>query len=90
MDLDIKYRYNRRIEKIKLWIVWKLPEWVIYWAAIRLISYSTTGKWGHTTIPDLGAMEALERWRSDHPDNDGYYPSETSATMNTDGEIVND
>lgn len=39
-----------------------LPDWLIYWAAIRLISYATTGKYSSTIVPELSAMDALQRW----------------------------
>lgn len=90
MNLDIKYEWNKRVEKLQMWIVWKLPIWMIYWAAIRLIAHATAGKWGGTVVPELTAMDALERWRIDHKDNDGYYPPATAGVKNTNGEMAND
>lgn len=28
-------RVERRIEAAQMWLVWRLPSWVIYWACIR-------------------------------------------------------
>jgi hypothetical protein len=39
-----------------------LPNWLVYWAAIRLIGYATEGKYASTVVPELTALEALKRW----------------------------
>ena len=49
-------------EKIILWFIWKLPKCVIYWASIRLIAHATTGQHSNTIVPELSAMDALQRW----------------------------
>jgi len=49
-------------EKIIQWIVWHLPKNLIYWCAIRLISYGTVGEYSNQVVPDLTAMDALQRW----------------------------
>lgn len=49
-------------DKIQMAIAWKLPKWLVKWAAVRLIAHATTGKYGSTVVPDLSAMEALNRW----------------------------
>ena len=48
--------------KVSRWIAWRLPKKVVYWAAIRLIAYATSGRYGNTVVPELGAMDALKRW----------------------------
>ena len=48
--------------RISRWIAYHLPKWVVYFATIRLIAHATTGKYSNTIVPELGAMEALERW----------------------------
>lgn len=55
-------------EKFILWFVWKLPSWLIYWSAIRLIGDATTGDYGNTNPNDLNVMEALKRWSNLHGD----------------------
>jgi hypothetical protein len=52
-----KYR-----ERFVLALVWRLPRWLVYWCAIRLIAHATTGRYGGQVVPDLRAMDALERW----------------------------
>ena len=54
--------YDQFKEKAIMKIVWSLPKKIIYWAAIRLMAHATTGKYGHTVAPELGAMDALRRW----------------------------
>lgn len=62
----MKYPYNYYLrtmkEKFYLWFVWKLPKELIKWATIRLIANATTGKYGNTIVPELKAMDALDRW----------------------------
>ena len=48
--------------KVSRWLANRLPKWVVYFATIRLIAYATTGKYGNTIVPELGAMEAVQRW----------------------------
>lgn len=43
-----------------------LPQRVVYFAAIRLIAYTSTGCYGDTIVPDFPAMKALQRWELCH------------------------
>ncbi len=38
---------------------------VVYFAAIRLAAHATTNKYRKTIVPELGMMEAIERWDID-------------------------
>lgn len=58
----LSYQKSRAKEKVWLWLVWKLPETLIKWAAIRLIAHATTNKYKTTVVPELTAMDALKRW----------------------------
>lgn len=48
--------------KIQMWFAWKLPRWLVQWAAIRMVAHATTGKYSTTVVPELSAVEALRRW----------------------------
>lgn len=55
------------MERFKEWLAIKiaynfLPRRVIYWCAIRVAANATQGKWGSQVVPDLTAMDALQRW----------------------------
>ena len=50
------------MERIQKWIAWKMPRKIVYWGAIRLIAHATTGKYAAQIVPELLAMDALERW----------------------------
>lgn len=50
------------MEKIAMWIAWKLPRCVVKWAAIRLVAHATQGKYSATVVPELTAMDAIQRW----------------------------
>jgi hypothetical protein len=56
MNLSLDYFWHR--------VAWRLPQRLVYWAAIRLIAHATSGKWRDTEAPVLAAMEALGRWES--------------------------
>lgn len=48
----------------KFWraIAWKLPRRLVYWAAIRVMSEASTGKYSATLVGDLPAMDAIRAW----------------------------
>jgi len=39
-----------------------LPRKLVYYASIRLMAHATTGKYSSQIVPDLTAMDALQRW----------------------------
>lgn len=39
-----------------------LPRQLVYWSSIRLIVNATVGKHSNQVVPDLTAIEALDRW----------------------------
>jgi len=47
------------------WLAWRLPNQLVYWCAIRLISHGDSWKYSDAVVPDLLAMEALRRWNMD-------------------------
>jgi len=56
------YRVTRNREQLLLWFVGHLPREVAYRAAIRVIADATTGAYGNQNVPELYAMDAIERW----------------------------
>lgn len=42
-----------------------LPRQIIYFAAIKLIAYASSGKYGSTDVSKLSAMDALKRYGDD-------------------------
>lgn len=60
--MDWKYELSKLREKVALKIVAKLPSWIIYRSTIRLICHATTGEYENQVVPDLTAMDALQRW----------------------------
>jgi hypothetical protein len=51
------------MDKIAMWIAWKLPRRVAYWATIRVGANATQGEYGNQEVPALGFMDALKRWK---------------------------
>jgi len=64
--IDTKYEATKLKEKLQRKIVWKLPHSIVMWAYIRVVSHATTGKWSNQVVPELSAMEALERWDNEN------------------------
>lgn len=59
---DRRYIAGKHAEKALRWFVWRLPRRLVYWSYIRVGAHATTGKYENTVVPDLGMMEALQRW----------------------------
>jgi hypothetical protein len=53
---------NRLKEKVLIAVSWHLPKSLVYWCAIRLMAHATTGKYSNQVVPELLAMDALQRW----------------------------
>lgn len=49
-------------DKFWMWIAWRLPKELVKWATVRLFAHATTGEWSDQVVPDLKAMDALQRW----------------------------
>jgi hypothetical protein len=37
------------------------------WCAIRVMAHATQGRWSNQVVPDLLAMDALDRWNAKPP-----------------------
>jgi len=43
-----------------------IPKRLKYFIAIDVIAYATTGKYSNTVVPELTAMDAIQRYGDDH------------------------
>ena len=50
------------MEKIAQAIAWRLPRRLVYWCAVRLMAHATQGQYSSQVVPELSAMDALQRW----------------------------
>lgn len=57
----MKERFAEGVSKKTAWL---LPKRVVMWAYIRVGAHATTGQYGNTIVPELGMMDALERWET--------------------------
>lgn len=53
-------------DKTAHWIARHLPKRLVMWCFIVVTSYATTGEYGRQIVPDLTAMDALERYSHDN------------------------
>jgi len=60
----LKYELSKLKQRWLTRFVWHLPRSLVYWCAIRVMSHATTGEYDNQIVPDLTAMEALERWEN--------------------------
>lgn len=42
-----------------------LPRRIVYFAAIRLAAFATTGKYSTQIVPELTVMDAIKRWEDE-------------------------
>lgn len=47
------------------WLVSKLPVKLVYFSFMHVMAHSTTGKYGDTIVPELGGMDAVDRFERD-------------------------
>jgi len=50
------------MERFYMWLSCYLPRKLVYWCAIRLMSFATVGEYSDTLVSELKAMDALLRW----------------------------
>jgi hypothetical protein len=60
--IEWRYRLTKRRERLLMALVWKLPRSIVMWSTVRVIANATTGAHSNQVVPELTAMEALERW----------------------------
>ena len=55
------------VKEINLWffIARHLPKKIVYFCFMHVMAYSTTGKYGNTTVPELTGMDAIKRYADD-------------------------
>jgi len=56
---------KRQWEQMIIGLAWILPARLVYWCALRVNAHATSGKYSNQVVPELTAMEALERWAND-------------------------
>lgn len=54
------------IDRLVMWLAWRLPRELAYWAAIRVAAHATTGRYDNTDPGQLDVMEMLNRWSKPH------------------------
>jgi hypothetical protein len=54
-------------ENFIVWLAWKLPRSLAYWAAVRVGAAATGEPWACQAVPDLKMMDVLTRWRTPEP-----------------------
>ena len=50
------------MDKMWMWLAWRLPKRVVYWAAIRAGAHACGPKYPHQAVPELTLHELFTRW----------------------------
>ena len=52
---------QRQGDTVALGVARRLPHWLLYWGTIVAIARATTGKYENQIVPELRAMDVLDR-----------------------------
>lgn len=50
------------VERLTIFVAWRLPRRLVYWCAIRVGAHATQGPYSDQEVPALTAMDAIKRW----------------------------
>lgn len=53
------------IENLWKFLAWKMPDRLVYWCAIRLMSAASTGKYSSYAPSEISVIDALDAWESE-------------------------
>lgn len=62
LKFSAEHEVSRVFEKLVIKIAWMLPKRLAYWCALRVIAHATSGQYSNQVVPELKALEALQRW----------------------------
>ncbi|HEY8309407.1 MAG TPA: hypothetical protein VIG47_02570 [Gemmatimonadaceae bacterium] len=57
-----RYEMKKRVERLTVAFVWRLPSEIIKWSVIRMWAHATTGHYGDTIASDITVFKIAERW----------------------------
>lgn len=64
-----KYHVQKLLTDILFMVAKILPKTVVLYCAIYVMSYSTTGKYSNTVVPELSGLDAIKRFSEDYKIN---------------------
>jgi hypothetical protein len=62
----------QRSDKFWMFLVKFIPRKLKLFCAIHILAYATTGKYGKTVVPELTALEAIDRYFHDKIEKEEY------------------
>ncbi len=63
--LAMKYQIRHRNDKVLIWLARRLPKQLKMRVYFDILAHSTTGKYGNTIVPEITAMDAIDRYCKD-------------------------
>lgn len=64
--IEFKYQVRRRAEKMVIWLAHHLPKQLKMRVYFDILAHATTGKYGKTIVPEITAMDAIDRYCKDY------------------------
>ena len=62
--MPLKYEISKRVDRSLIWIAYRLPRRLVMWCAIRVINNACYGEYKNQIVPELSAVDALDRWHT--------------------------
>lgn len=50
------------MEKLWLWLAWRLPRELVRWASVRLMTHATTTEYATKAVSEVSILDALRAW----------------------------
>jgi hypothetical protein len=63
---EVKYELRRKKENAIIWIARRLPKQLKMRVYFDILAHATTGKYEKTIVPEITAMEAIDRYCKDN------------------------
>ena len=62
MPMWLRWNLMNSGMNIKIWIVDRLPEWIIYYSLVRAGINASTGKYSNQVVTELTLIDVMKRW----------------------------
>lgn len=50
------------MEKLWVWLAWRLPKELVRWASVRLMAHATTTEYAQKEPAEVSILDALRAW----------------------------
>ena len=61
-EVWLMYGAGKARDRALRWAAWHLPHRIVMWCGYRIIAHATSGEYSNQVVPELTAMDAMNRW----------------------------